>query len=405
MMLAVLENQKQASQLFDNPLPVAIFGFDTRTQQTLEIAFKNIGNNCASIVNLEHAQAAIFNFENQESRGSFLNFRKEHPGFPIIVISSHDIALRGTYVLTKPLRVGKFTEVFQAIQKQLATNPRKNELKQTTPKVGSLSTEPAEKQNVPTTEQNQSQSIPQQTSNSLRGDASCTGHAVENNLELPQNDIFYSPEKHLQSILYSAYKEAMVKKIVIEVNLKVKNDWGSITIFPQLRKIATDFDEQQLKYACSTPLYCFETKIVRYDESKSKKMEAARNGDSQLVSFESFNWAVALWTSNGRLPEGIKLDTSYRLRRWPNFTRLISIPHSFSMAALLSQKAININVLSKVADISQDYIYSFISCAYAADLLETATCGEVSGELLQSHSQKHPKRGLFERIINKLKLK
>jgi len=401
MMLAVLDNQTQTSQVFDKPLQIAIFGFDQRTQQTLEIAFKNIGNNCAAIVNVDRAQAAIFNFDNQESRTMFLNFRREHPGFPIIVISANDIALKGAHVLTKPLRVGKFTEIFNSIQKQLAASPEHQTSKPAITAYDSVPDAPDQAGRI------QSQAQPHTTlannANEKPGIVNLQRPVDKNAAEQPA-DIYYSPEKHLQSILFSTYREAREKNIVIEINLKVKNDWGSITLFPGLNKVATDFGEQQLKYICSTPMFCFETKVIRYDQVKTKKTELIRRDDRHLIPFETFNWEVALWTSNGRLPEGISLQTPYRLRRWPNFTRLKTIPHAFSMAALLSQKPLNITLFSKVADISQDYIFSFFSCVYATNLLETAACHETNGDLLQNAAQKHPKRGIFERILSKLKI-
>ena len=169
--------------------------------------------------------------------------------------------------------------------------------------------------------------------------------------------------------------------------------------------MSTDFDEQQIKYMCGTPLYCFEIKHTRYDEQKTKAMELSRHGDNQLMSAEAFYWQVALWTSDGRLPEGINFNTPYQLRRWPNFTRLKAIPHSFSMAALLSQKPIDLKLFLKVANISVENIYSFFSCVYAIDLLDTAAGNVSHDDLLNSAAQKHPTRGLFERIINKLKLR
>ncbi len=405
MMLAVFENQKQTSQIFKKPLQVAIFGFDQRTQQTLEIAFKNIGNNCATIVTSESAQAVIFNFDNLDSREMFLNFRKEHIGFPTIVISSKEIALRGAYVLTKPLRVAKFTNIFNMIQEQLAANPHNNETINPSNSDSHISTHETVQQAEQPHSQKQSRvtDVVKESNGKLSG--TYPQNLVDKNTSQLQPDIYYAPKTHIQSIIHTAYKEALEKNIVIEVNLKVENDWGSITLFPGLKKVATDFSEQRLKYMCSTPLYCFETKVIRYDEAKTKKMEFVRSVDEQLVSFETFLWEVALWTSNGRLPEGINLNTPYRLRRWPNFTRLKTIPHSFSMAALFSQKPININLFSKVADISQDSVYSFFSCVYALDLLETSTCNDEAGDLLQRPAQQHPKRGLFERIVNKLKIK
>lgn len=402
-MLAVLENQKQTSQIFEEPLPVAIFGFDQRTLQTLEIAFKNIGNNCATIATIDCARAVIFNFDDLESRAMFLTYRKQHPGFPIIVISTREIVLRGAYVLTKPLRVAKFTTIFQAIQNKLASNPPYSEIGNPSSSNCALPSEVTAQQNGLLCSQEPSLT----TNPGIEGNGKLAVVRAQNtapdNLAQSESDIYYKPETLLQSIIHTAYKEALKKNIMVEIDLKIKNDWGSITFFPGLNKVATDFSDQQLKYICGTPLFCIETNVIRYDEVKTNKMESARKLDSQLLSCETFLWKVALWTSNGRLPEGVNLHTPYRLRRWPNFTRLKKIPHSFSMAALFSQKPLNINLILKVSDISQEYIYSFFSCAYALDLLETTASHDTNGDLLQSAAQKNPKRGLFERIVNKLK--
>jgi hypothetical protein len=408
-MLAVLENQKHTSQLFEKPLHVAIFGFDQRTRQTLEIAFKNIGNNCAKIVTNECAQAVIFNFDDLNSRAMFLNFRRKHSGFSTIVISSRDIALRDTYVVTKPLRVRKFIEVFQQIQESLSAGSGDIHITQAldTDTVAALQKEAelpgqldSEKQ-TPVAE-SAIESVTQEKITSLKGANWGNGSTNIRAADQASANIYYSGKKYLQSTIHSVLKEATQKNIVIELAVKVDSQWLTVTFFPGIRKVAIELNEQQLKYICNTPLYCTETKLFRQSASQSKLLEDKRKDDDQLVSFESFLWLVALWTSDGRIPKGIELNTPYRLCRWPNFTRIAGVADSLPMAALLTQKPITLNLLLKVANIPPNHIFSFFACAHALGLLVAVNSDESNTHLIHQTDTQHPKRNLFVRLITKL---
>jgi hypothetical protein len=408
MMLAVLENQKHTSQLFEKPLQVAVFGFDPRTRQTLEIAFKNIGNNCATIVTNERAQAVIFNFDNLDSRALFLNFRKEHFGFPTIVISSREIALRGAYVVTKPLRVRKFMEVFQQIQKSLSAGSDDEHSTQflDTDTIVTLHRE-AEPHQPDSEGQTPVAMSPGKSISQEKSAAQKAGNRMNNSTDIhadkqTSTNIYYSRKKYLQSSIDTALQEATEKYIVIELAVKVDSEWLSFTFFPGIRKVAIELNEQQLKYICSAPLYCTETKIFRQSESQSRLLEDKRKGDDQLVSFESFLWLVALWTSEGRIPKSIELNKPYRLRRWPNFTRLASVPDSLPLAALLTQKPITLNLLLKIASIPPQHVFSFFSCVYALGLLDAVNEDVSNSDLHLQVDTQHPKRNLFVRLIDKL---
>lgn len=87
-----------------------------------------------------------------------------------------------------------------------------------------------------------------------------------------------------------------------------------------------------------------------------------------LVTFDALLWKLAVWTARGRLPEGADPDTRYYLRCWPNFTRLMVLPHSIRIAALGVREPMTLIFIADTLEIAPADVFSFYYAAMAIGL-------------------------------------
>ncbi|MBI5618632.1 MAG: hypothetical protein HY943_20335 [Gammaproteobacteria bacterium] len=93
-------------------------------------------------------------------------------------------------------------------------------------------------------------------------------------------------------------------------------------------------------------------------------------GAGLTLPIEAVLWEMALWTYRGRLPAGTDLAQRVKLTRWPNFTRLIEIPESLRIAAILSQQALTLPFVAEALHVPQRYVFAFYGAAHALGIAE-----------------------------------
>jgi hypothetical protein len=127
------------------------------------------------------------------------------------------------------------------------------------------------------------------------------------------------------------------------------------------------------------PAYCTPDLQFTYRSIGQEVLHLFERAD--LKSLDALIWQVAIHTSKGRLPQGIKLTgTNYRLRQWPNFTRLEPIPDAIRIAAFLSRTPASIALISKMLGIQHDHFYTFIAASVSLGLLVRVEAQESTGE-------------------------
>lgn len=378
--------------ILDRPLKIAIFGLDANAVKKMDVAFHNYGENCATIVEEQQAEAAIFDFDSIDGKRTWMKFKAATPDVPTILITSRPLDITDSYILTKPLRVGKFVSIFQEIQDTI--------------RKGGTAIAPASSPAINTDAGNKTVSPVRSVTDSGQSKPSATQSAIDkaragNNASAPKAFPQYSPKKYLQSVITEAFADSIEHNIAIDLAVNIHDEWETLTIFPQLKKVDVELSEQQLKYISTTPLYCLDTKLIKHSAADSKKLADERRDDPNLVSFESFLWSVAMWTSEGRLPKQLEQSACYQLRRWPNLTRVPKIAGAMSMSALLSDKPFSIPLFLKVSGMDTHNVLSFLSAANAIGILKTAIKKDSSDE--EVPAKEHQKRGIFMRILDKLK--
>jgi len=81
-------------------------------------------------------------------------------------------------------------------------------------------------------------------------------------------------------------------------------------------------------------------------------------------------WEITLKTSRGRLPYGTDLNRLFRLRQWPDLTRVTPIPHAVRIAAAWSSTVMALTQTVSTLALRKEYVYAFYSCAYALQLID-----------------------------------
>lgn len=139
------------------------------------------------------------------------------------------------------------------------------------------------------------------------------------------------------------------------------NDRPALVVFPTIQRVWVSVDSAQLKDFCR-------------QENLSIKMQAVAEGnnlqDRANATVLSCMWQMALWTANGRLVHPINPDTVFKLKNWPNLTRLAPLPESMRLSAFLTKTSVNLNMLYKLMPSDMSDILNYIAATYLTDYLD-----------------------------------
>jgi len=388
-MEAAKDNSELEQAHFAQPLRVTTFGISEKAVKAMEVAFKNYGNNCAVIVNEQQAEVGIFDFDDIESRRKWIKFKAGNRDATFIILSSKELDIPGAFIVTKPMRVGKFIAIFQEIRGKKPPESGSSPAAEAIINVhkSGIETSPAA-------------AVVEEKSPAL---ITAQNHSNDSEGVNSSGMVLYSPEKYLQSVISEVSQEAIEKDIVIDLAINVHDEWETISFFPRLKRVSLEMNEQQLKYVCCTKSFCLESKIVRHSAKDSRKLEDDLASDLSMLSYEAFLWKVALWTGGGRLSRSFDQNAYYQLRRWPNLSRLEPISGSMSMSALLTDKPIRLALFLKLTGMDPRNVAAFLNSAYAAGLLKIVSPDTKIQTLDQVPQQSHPARGIFQKILDTLK--
>ncbi|MCS4534219.1 response regulator [Neisseria montereyensis] len=101
------------------------------------------------------------------------------------------------------------------------------------------------------------------------------------------------------------------------------------------------------------------------------------------VTIMSCLWQMAIWTAQGRLIYPMTPQTIFTLKRWPNLTRLASVPESMRLSAFLTKTSVNLNILYKVMPLDMPDILNYLSATYVTGFLAIDT--DLDGQNVKEH--------------------
>lgn len=138
------------------------------------------------------------------------------------------------------------------------------------------------------------------------------------------------------------------------------DDKPVLAVFPAAQKVWVAVDSEQLKAFCRQ----------EHPNIKLKQIPEGSNIQERCnATVTSCMWQVALWTANGRLVHPINPNTVFRLKSWPNLTRLTPVPESMRLSAFLTKTSVSLNMLYKLMPLDMADILNYIAATYLTDYL------------------------------------
>lgn len=130
---------------------------------------------------------------------------------------------------------------------------------------------------------------------------------------------------------------------------------------------------------------------------------AVHSNDLSIQSLYNLLWLAGIKCSKGKLLPEHKLDTPFRLRAWPNFTRNSFIAEHLKLAAVLAKQTMNLTKLAELTQVPITEVINFYNAAYAVDLIEFRAATDVVAS--PSQPRNIVRQGLLAKIAKRLNLK
>jgi len=361
----------------NDPLRLTALAMDARAVKTLSMFLQGPCKNQGILVNESNAEVSFIDLDTFKAQQVLEENLKKYPKRPIIALSLTLQDFPNAIFLKKPVQIESMLKVIAEAKLRL------DALEYTANSTDEKPFKPLEEvqKNYSSTQINP---VPRQHSSkhktaislSEKGFNKYIGSIMDIDIrdQSQVKKVYYDPKYYLQGYVQKALRLAETKNCVLRLN----TGWKPITIYPHNREIYVDADDKQLRLICAIPIKSLssfdalspgETQGPSVTVVEEKKGQDKHN-PKMTQNFESFLWKLALWTSKGRIPIGTNLDSQFHLVRWPNLTRLLIIPHSLRIAALMARTPRTIMNLTEILGIRQQYIFAFFSAAMAIGIVE-----------------------------------
>ncbi|MDO5355975.1 MAG: alpha-glucan phosphorylase [Conchiformibius sp.] len=139
----------------------------------------------------------------------------------------------------------------------------------------------------------------------------------------------------------------------------VFNEKPVLAVFPSSQRVWVP-DAKLLETLCRQDQPNIRVKVI----SESSQIQERAN-----ATVLSCMWQVAVWTASGRLVHPLTPNTMFRLKQWPNLTRLAPLPESMRLSAFLTKTTVNLNMLYKMMPLEMADILNYIAATYLTDYL------------------------------------
>jgi len=349
-------------------LRLAAYGFDERSEEGFRMAFKGPGQGKALLVDEGSAEFGIFNMDATNSRSLLDEYERRHPGKPAIKLSVKPSENSDVLYVKKPASIDDMLTALDNLIKEMDVLAKAN-----------------------------GNALPSSNNRELNVKPSPKKGSLKRNVSL-----FYSPKDYLQGEIHSAMEYAETRGLAVEIWLMGEEaEWKKIIILPGIQKVLTSMNNKQLHAFCCLPKSLMNSRIYRRNEKETGIIQDRIETDGRGISFESFLWKVALYTSQGRLPQGTKVEDVACLKHWPNLTRLYPVVGSMRITTLMVNQPRSLPLIAKVLNIPAGRVFAFYSAAYAIGIASgNRNVIEVDNHCMP---QRHRDHGLFGSILKRLK--
>ena len=192
-----------------------------------------------------------------------------------------------------------------------------------------------------------------------------------------------------------------------------------LLVFPSIQKVLLATDSETLQSLCEQKFVDLQTRVITEEHLKAKAK----------LSIAACLWQLAIWTGNGRFPKVINKNTVFKVRNWPNLTRLAPLAESMRLSAFLTKASGSLTILHKLMLIDNKDLADYLTAVYVTDHLIVESAGQAEPQAVGSgqaraaaqtqtiqrpervHARAHedsgdeevPKqRGLLQRLMNKI---
>ena len=192
-----------------------------------------------------------------------------------------------------------------------------------------------------------------------------------------------------------------------------------LLVFPSIQKVLLATDSETLQSLCEQKFVDLQTRVITEEHLKAKAK----------LSIAACLWQLAIWTGNGRFPKVINKNTVFKVRNWPNLTRLAPLAESMRLSAFLTKASGSLTILHKLMLIDNKDLADYLTAVYVTDHLIVESAGQAEPQAVGSgqaraaaqtqtiqrpergHARTHeddgdeevPKqRGLLQRLMNKI---
>ncbi len=147
---------------------------------------------------------------------------------------------------------------------------------------------------------------------------------------------------------------------------------ADIYLLPTIGKVYTSLSLENKHNVDRVFRSCTPTEInvTKAGESTANDVISRLNQSPHYgFNVQSFCWLGALFFAQGKLPRGLDINTVWKLRHWPNMTRLELIPNCLEIAAAWSEKPAKLSQIVKRVGCEPQHASSFFNAAHAIGLL------------------------------------
>ncbi|WP_415884527.1 hypothetical protein ACMXYX_08005 [Neptuniibacter sp. QD72_48] len=186
----------------------------------------------------------------------------------------------------------------------------------------------------------------------------CCGNAADADLTRPdeRRSIFFNPE----GSLLVKMTEAVDLALKLDQPVEITGLPGQMLVFPDQRLFYMTFSDEFLNQLA----------LTRFGYGE---LEIEPKGDFQLEDktkhlaerIESLIWKVALWTSRGRLLNGMDPEKLMQLTVQPDFESFQAIPDCYEISEVWSGQPMTALDIVRILDVPQRVVFAFMCGAYS----------------------------------------
>jgi hypothetical protein len=202
------------------------------------------------------------------------------------------------------------------------------------------------------------------------------------------------PSEALTESLFNILLDAKAQRHILHLRSKQLPDFF---IDGHNHCLATSASDAEINLLISSPPDAFTITRMNPDSF------AVHSNDLSIQSLYNLLWLAGIKCSGGKLLPEHKLETPFRLRAWPNFTRNSFIAEHLKLAAVLAKQTMNLNQLAELTQVPLQEVINFYNAAYAVDLIEYRHDADVAAS--PSQPRNIARQGLLAKIAKRLNFK